>query len=86
MKPRAWRPELMGVPLLVLALLAGAAAVLQRRRIREYIDGRSTLDDDMIRRIEERGSLEMDDPTDMDEVRQEEERFWSETWDVPDEE
>ena len=70
----------------ILAVLAAGGAILQRRRIRDYIEGRDRLDDDMIRQIEERGSIEVEDPTDMDHVRQEEERFWSETWDLPDEE
>lgn len=76
----------MGVPLLVLAMVAAVATLLTRRRIRDYIEGRSSLDDDMIRRIEEQGALEVEDPTDMEEVRLEEERFWNETWDLPDEE
>ena len=76
----------MGFPVLVVALIAAAAAVLTRRRVRDYIQGNSRLDDDMIRRIEHDGMIELDDPTDMDEVRLEEERFWSETWDLPDEE
>ena len=74
----------MGLPIFLLALVAAGAAVLTRRRIRDYIAG-SRLDDDMIRRIENEGSVELDDPIDLDQVRQEEERFWSETWDVPDE-
>ena len=77
----------MGGPVfLLLTLVVAAAAVLNRRRIRDYIEGGSTLDDDMIRRIERDGSVDVEDPIDMDEVRLEEERFWSETWDVPDEE
>lgn len=75
----------MGVPLFVLALLAAAAAILGRRRIRDYIGGRAGLDDDMIRRIEQEGSVEIEEPLDLDHVREEEERFWSETWDLPDE-
>ena len=75
----------MGFPVLVVALIAAAAAVLTRRRVRDYIQGNSRLDDDMIRRIEADGNIELDDPTDMNEVRLEEERFWSETWDLPDE-
>ena len=77
---------MVGPFFLILTLAVAGAAVLNRRRIREYIDGRSALDDDMIRRIEQDGSVDLDDPIDMDEVRLEEERFWSETWDVPDEE
>ena len=40
----------------------------------------------MIRRIEEQGSIEMDEPLDFDHIREEEERFLNETWDLPDEE
>ena len=76
---------MVGPVFLILTLVVAGAAVLNRRRIRDYIEG-STLDDDMIRRIEQDGSVDLDDPIDMDEVRLEEERFWSETWDVPDEE
>ena len=76
----------MAVAPLLIALLAAAAVVVNRRRIRDYFDGRSGLDDDMIRRIEADGSIEFEDPLDLEQVREEEERFWSETWDVPDDE
>ena len=77
----------MGLPLLALALLAVAGGVAWRRRIRDYVDGgRQRLDDEMIRRIEREGSVEVEDPLDLDEIRLEEERFWSETWDLPEDE
>lgn len=75
----------MGVPIFLLALLGAAAAIVTRRRIRDYVGGSTTLDDDMIRRIEQDGAIEVDEPLDLDEVREEEERFWSESWDIPDE-
>lgn len=75
----------MGVPIFLLALLGAAAAIVMRRRIRDYIRGPDVLDDDMIRRIEQDGVVEVEEPLDLDEVREEEERFWSETWDIPDE-
>ena len=75
----------MGVPVFLLALLAASAALIMRRRIRDYVGGTSALDDDMIRRIEQDGAIEVEDPIDFDEVREEEERFWSESWDIPDE-
>ena len=75
----------MKLGLILLCILAAAGAVANRRRIRDYIGGRGGLDDDMVRRIEQEGTLELEDPTDLEEVRREEERFWSETWDVPDE-
>ena len=75
----------MGVPIFLLALLGATAAIVMRRRIRDYIGGSGELDDDMIRRIEQDGVIDLEEPLDLDEVRQEEERFWSETWDIPDE-
>ena len=75
----------MGVPVFLLALLGAAAALVMRRRIRDYVGGTTVLDDDMIRRIEEQGVIEVEEPLDLEQVREEEERFWSETWDIPDE-
>lgn len=66
----------------VLVLVAGAAARRRiLRRTRPVADG---LSDDDVRQIEEGGLLfrEDDEPLDMDEIREEEERFWaSESWD-----
>ena len=72
--------------ILMLALVAFVAALMQRRRIRDFIDGDSRLDDDMIRRIEQQGTIDMDEPLDFDHIAEEEERFLNETWDLPDEE
>lgn len=77
----------MGLPALVLAILAVVGGFSYRRRLRDYLGRRAArLDDEMIRRIEHQGSIDIDEPVDLDEVRLEEERFWSETWDAPDEE
>lgn len=66
----------------VLVLVAGAAARRRiLRRTRPTADG---LSDDDVRQIEEGGLFfrEDDEPLDMDEIREEEERFWaSESWD-----
>jgi hypothetical protein len=43
------------------------------------------LTDEEIRRLERGGSIEVDAPTDMSEVAEEEQRFWEERWDEPDE-
>jgi hypothetical protein len=45
------------------------------------------VDDDAVRSILERGVLvtEDDEPLDYDEIDEEERRFWSESWDEPDE-
>lgn len=61
-----------------LVIVAGLGA---RRRI-----GRVTgkgLSDDAIRQIEASGRAELDDPLDLDEAAEEEERFWDESWDEP---
>ena len=72
----------------VLALLAAAAGIrtyLRRRALLAAMSAR--LDDDAVRRIVETGalSLEVDEPLDLREIGEEEERFWSETWDEPEE-
>ena len=86
MRRRARHPDrTMALWFVLIGGLAVAASIAARRRIRDYIGRRDTLDDDMIRRIESDGMVEVDDPLDLDEVREEEERFWSETWDLPDE-
>lgn len=75
----------MSVVSLVLGVLAAvAAAAFARRRLEERTSRRSVLTDDAIRRIEEEGELFVDDPLDWNEVR-EEERFWGEGWDEPEE-
>jgi hypothetical protein len=43
------------------------------------------LTDDMIRQIEERGRVELDEPLDLGQIQEEEARFWEEHWDDPDE-
>lgn len=68
---------------LAAALLVAAGGLVARRRIRRA--GRSALTDDDLRRIEEGGQLEFDEPLDLDEARAAEEAFLEETWDQPDE-
>ena len=70
-----------------IVLLAGLAA---RRRVadRTARERGPGVDDDAIRRIQDEGYLsadEEDEPLDLDEIAREEERFWDETWDEPDE-
>lgn len=69
-----------------LALAAGVAVRWRIRRVRRR-DGAVGVDDEAVRRIEETGRLETDErePLDHDRIREEEDRFWSETWDEPDE-
>ncbi len=45
------------------------------------------LDEDDVRRIEEQGALHTDDPEplDLNQINREEDEFWKETWDEPEE-
>ncbi|MBI4410283.1 MAG: hypothetical protein HY561_11285 [Gemmatimonadetes bacterium] len=69
---------------LAAAALTVVAGLLLRRRLQTMRAAR--LSDDLIRQIEERGSIEVDEPLDLDAIRAEEEQFWGETWDEPEEE
>lgn len=68
-----------------LAVLALAAGWVARRRIGRRIAPRGPgLSDDDVRQIEETGVL--DEPLDMEAIREEEDRFWSsESWDEAEE-
>jgi hypothetical protein len=73
-----------GIFLAALAILAG---LVYRRRLRRVSVSESThLNDDMIRQIETNGWVEVDEPLDLDTIRDEESRFLEEeTWDEADE-
>lgn len=73
-------------------LLSGGVVVswwLRRRQLRAEIDRVSpSLDDDAVRAILTEGSLWVEEapPLDLDEIAEEEERFWSnESWDSAEE-
>ncbi len=64
------------------------AWISTRRRIRKSIEvPPPRIDQDDIRRIEEEGSLLTDDPEplDLEQISREEDEFWRETWDEPEE-
>lgn len=68
------------------ALLILGAGLLVRWRIRESTRrAPPEVTDEALRRIVEEGVLRNDDPGPLDEeaIREEEDRFWSETWDRP---
>lgn len=66
-----------------LLLVAGAIWLQQRRNgARRSSDG---LSDAQIRAIEREGTVEVEEPLDLDRIREEETRFWEESWDEPDE-
>jgi hypothetical protein len=73
---------------LALAALMVAAAVRLHVRRRELTASPfPRLDDDAIHAILETGELtvEEDEPLDLAEIDESEERFWSESWDEPEE-
>jgi hypothetical protein len=71
---------------IVAALLAIAAGLLYRHRLETVgSEDTSTLDDDLIRQIEAEGWVELEEPLDLDHIREQEQRFWEESWDEPEE-
>jgi hypothetical protein len=67
------------------ALLAVAAGVTIHLRRRDAYARVPVVDDAVIEQIIERGEIyvEDDEPLDLDVIEDEEERFWSESWDEP---
>ncbi len=72
---------------ILTALLAVTGGLIYRTRLGRMGTRKRPLTDDMIRRIEEQGRLDVEDheALDMQHIREEEERFLEETWDEPDE-
>jgi hypothetical protein len=71
--------------LTVLAFLAGLGL---RGRVRERIGRRApTVDDDAVRMILKTGTLSTDEDEglDLNDIAEEERRFWSESWEEPEE-
>ena len=62
------------------ALLAAAGWAIRRRRL-ETVE--PELSDEQLRRIESFGRVDVDEPLDLREAADEEERFWNESWDQP---
>lgn len=70
--------------------LAFAGLVRVRARLRAHVHRRPVLDDDAVRSIVETGVFvsDEDEPLDLEQVREEERRFWEEeewSWDEPEE-
>jgi hypothetical protein len=70
--------------LLAALMVAAGWSVYERRR--QLAQSGPVVDDDAVRRILDTGELfiDEDEPLDLAEIDQEEERFWSETWEEPD--
>lgn len=66
-----------------LAILVGVAGWEARRRLRRQ--KRAGVTDDVVRRIETLGWVDAEDvePVDLDRARKEEDEFWAQTWDEP---
>ena len=80
-------PPLLTVLWAGLAALSAAVGIgAYRRRRRQIEASRSRVDDEAIRTILATGSLTVDEdePLDIATIDAEERRFWSETWDEPD--
>ena len=72
------------VALSALVVVAAVRLHLRRRELQASVLPR--LDDAAIEAIIETGQLAVDDePLDLREIDEREERFWSESWDEPDE-
>lgn len=70
---------------ILFAALALGAGIRYRRRLAGLREDPARLDDELIRRIEAEGEVDLEEPLDLAEAREEEDRFWSEPWDEPDE-
>lgn len=76
---------LFGIALAALAVAAGLSVHFRRRQL--LAANRPLLDDEAIDTIVETGELvvDEDESLDLDDIDEEEERFWSESWDEPEE-
>ena len=72
--------------ILTVLVIAACILVYVRRRA-SFSSPAPRVDDAAVRAIVETGALsvEEDEPLDMREIEAEEERFWRETWDEPEE-
>ena len=72
---------------LLAALLVAAGSKAYARRRAVLSAGLPSVDDNAVRAIVETGALtvDVDEPLDLREIGEEEERFWSERWDEPEE-
>lgn len=68
--------------LLVFAVLVFIGGILGRARMRRA--RRRELSQEMVRQIEQEGSIRWErDDLDLDAIREEEDRFWEQSWDEP---
>ena len=76
---------LFGIALAALTVAAGLSVHFRRRQL--LASNRPVIDDEAIDTIVETGELvvDEDEPLDLDDIDEEEDRFWSESWDEPEE-
>ena len=70
----------------ILGVIAVYAWISMRIQIRKSLEiTPPQIDDDKIRCIEDTGVILTDDPSplDLDKIREEEEDFWAQSWEVP---
>lgn len=74
-----------GYIFVALAVLVAVAGWRARRRLRHAT--RSGVTDEIVRRIETVGRVDAEDvePVDLELARAEEDEFWAQTWDEPEE-
>ena len=74
-----------GYLFVALAVLVAAAGWRVRHRLRHQT--RSAVTDELVHRIETLGRVDTGDtePVDMERARAEEDEFWAQTWDEPEE-
>ncbi|MCY3677737.1 MAG: hypothetical protein F4Z31_23075 [Gemmatimonadetes bacterium] len=74
-----------GYLFVALAALVAVAGWRVRRRLRDQT--RSGVTDEVVHQIETLGRVDAEDiePLDMERVRAEEDEFWGQTWDEPEE-
>ncbi len=74
-----------GYLFVALAALVAVAGWRVRHRLRRQ--ARSGVTDEVVRQIETVGRVDAEDvdPLDMERVRAEEDEFWAQTWDEPEE-
>ena len=79
------RRAVTGYLFVALAVLVAVAGWGVRRRLRHQT--RSGVTDEIVRQIETLGRVDAEDvePVDLERARAEEDEFWAQTWDEPEE-
>jgi hypothetical protein len=61
-----------------IGILALGACLVYRARWPWLTDSAASLSDEMVRQIEEAGYVDVDEPLDLEQIQDEEARFWDE--------